>query len=382
MFLRAAGTVCNRQEDSVVPCAIVQEKQVTLKNEINAAADKTFIALIFNGVSQLLQSVTFSSRPLPWYFGAGALALTIWMIAFLIPYVLGEERIASGMGWTNAVFLEQALLLAVLAQIVVKRFLENLRDYIVDKTESAHDLVDLQRWLGYVSSKSRILWLILSFGIFWTSLAAFYDSLLWPVYQGFAVPAMAAIYATVLSLSVYYLILVIDFSCRVGHYQFRLYRFDPVNSDVIARLSHMLNMVAYAAAVGSAIGTIMIVLSGLPRIAVVGVILTGWIPVILLFVGWRSAERRLVTAEKSKTIRELQLEIEAVWQQTDRANQQCIQELTGLQDLHDRVVSTRDSSFGLRSAVTLFNQLILPIIALILSNSDLLWNLTRNWLGA
>jgi hypothetical protein len=47
-----------------------------------------------------------------------------------------------------------------------------------------------------------------------------------------------------------------------------------------------------------------------------------------------------------------------------------VEQLNRLLDLHDRVKATRESTFDARAALTLFNQLMLPILAVLLSNLD------------
>jgi len=168
---------------------------------------------------------------------------------------------------------------------------------------------------------------------------------------------------------VYYLFLYLTLPARLSRYQFKLYAADPSSSEVIDHLSDMLNNVVYIAAVLAAIATLASVLFGLVTLThIIRLVLTGWGPLIALFVINQYTLAKIITKAKWKKLSEIQAKIETLEAEEDIPSEKTLAHLGKLMDYHDRIKATRNSALDLRAGLNFLNSLLLPLLAFVLAN--------------
>lgn len=113
------------------------------------------------------------------------------------------------------------------------------------------------------------------------------------------VPGMlgALAYGIVIGIAVYDVLEVLRLPARISRYHCGLYEFDPINSEIISHLSRTFNYGAFVISVVATAGTLIVALMRTPVLSV-GVVLSGWIPLSILFVSSQRALRKIVTTAR------------------------------------------------------------------------------------
>jgi hypothetical protein len=88
---------------------------------------------------------------------------------------------------------------------------------------------------------------------------------------------------------------------------------------------------------------------------------------------------RLVIRHTAKwqTLNELQAKTSKLRTGANPADKEAMEAINRLMDLHDRVRATRNSTLNLRTGLDFLNQLMLPLLALLLANIDRLLEAVR-----
>jgi len=94
--------------------------------------------------------------------------------------------------------------------------------------------------------------------------------------------------------------------------------------------------------------------------------------IIAVFVLNQSSLSSLVRHAKWKTLNEIQAKVEKLQSAKKFSDQESMDAINRLLDYHDRVNKTRNSALDLRTYLNFINSLLLPLLAFILGNLDLL----------
>jgi len=288
----------------------------------------------------------------------------------------GQGR-ASGLGPRFVVFSSPAFF--IISMVVINQFIHRIfilwRDDLLDITESVTSLEDFENWLE--KARNWRLHLLVTLGgavlggIYMGSIAS--DSAGEFMGYGFV---FGAIFLFVYFYAFVYLILVaILLSARLRRYDLRLFAADPSSSELVSRLSSVLGSIVYFVAVLAAYNTLVSALIGLLLPLGIFVVLVLWLPIIALFVLNQTSLSSIIRRVKWKTLNGIQMKVEKLQSSKNFGNQETMDAMKRLMDYHDRVKATRDSALDFRTYLSFINSLLLPLLAFILGNLDLVLNL-------
>jgi hypothetical protein len=346
------------------------EKREELKRQLAAGAYRTLVDVMLDGTGRLIQKLTRTPEPLPFWYSVVVIALVTLLISFLTSVLLGEFYPLR----REMILFEVSIVGIVLAIVVAGKMyfgilFTTLRDRLLDAIESVTDLADLQRWLAAAFDVKKPLFFGLAFGI----LLGFYSPILFATtrggFLGFGPTILAVITDFQIGVLVYYGFPFLTLLARLSRYQFKLYAADPSSSEVIDHLSDMLSNSVYIAAIFTAIVTLVITLFGMLTLATtIILVLAGWGPLIAIFVINQVALAKIITKAKWKKLNEIQAKIETLEAQVEIPSEKTLAHLTRLMDYHDRIKATRNSALDLRAGLNFLNSLLLPLLAFVLAN--------------
>jgi len=359
------------------------EKREELKRRLAAGEYKTLVDVFLEKFDLLLRKITRQTKPYPIWYITAILSLAVILMHFASIYISGIEIFVRnfyepyGPGGIFATIITEVL--AVTSVVVINQYVHTIftfwRKDVIDATESEVSLDEFDHWLATVCNwRWHLLVIIigaLSGSLYLvTSIAAKLG--LSPNIPSFIVLFTIGLF----SWAFLYLLLVILFlSLRLRSYDLRLFAADPSSSELVLRLSGELSLIVYFVAVYAAFWTLISAwLRFLSSLVLVGLLVV-WLPIIALFVLNQTSLASIVRRAKWKTLNEIQVKVEKLQRSKNFGNQETMDAIKRLMDYHDRVKATRDSALDFRAYLNFINSLLLPLLAFILGNLDLVLKL-------
>jgi ABC-type multidrug transport system fused ATPase/permease subunit len=174
---------------------------------------------------------------------------------------------------------------------------------------------------------------------------------------------------------VYELFVVGLLSVGLRRYDLKLFAADPAGSELISRLSSELTYGVYLVAAFAATITLTMALPGLLPSYGILLVLSYWLALITIFSLNQNSLSSIIRRAKWKTLNEIQAKVEKLQAVENFEDKETMDAINRLLDYHDRVTATRDSMLDFRTYLSLFNSLLLPLLAFILGNLDLVLKL-------
>jgi hypothetical protein len=168
---------------------------------------------------------------------------------------------------------------------------------------------------------------------------------------------------------------VIPLPAMLRRYDLKLFAADPATSELLARLSGELSTFVYFIAFYSAMATLTIVALGTSQASGIVLVLFLWLPIIAMFTLNQTSLSSLVRRAKWKTLNEIQAKVEKLQAVENFEDKETMEAINRLMDYHDRVKATRDSALDFKTYLSFINSLLLPLLAFILGNLDLVFKL-------
>jgi len=272
--------------------------------------------------------------------------------------------------------------LALIANKVnIRAFLNTFRESSLDKMMKSGDVDHLGHWLD----DNFGIWKPLISGVLVGPLLAklLYDSWLQnPEFTNLNVGFQAGVFTTIVLASIqsvwvgYYLYpFYVAFPSRLNRYEFDLYTADPSSSEVVGRLSRLLTYILYVT-----LAFIVQLTAGLTLLGVLSekTLLAGfvfsifvWFPTVILYAAGQYHLSDVITRAKWKMLNELQSKIEALYSKEKIPEKEGLDRLEKLMNYHDRVKATPNSALNFRSSLNFLNSLLLPVLAFVLANLDI-----------
>jgi hypothetical protein len=170
-------------------------------------------------------------------------------------------------------------------------------------------------------------------------------------------------------------------SSRLKTFRYDLNTFTPANSEIISNLTNMLNKIIYFTGSYFAVLT-LVVASGLfgsliNETFALPLNVLGWTIIIVQFIVNRSTVNGIIERERWESLNKIQLQINNIYRAEDLSNKDVSERLLRLADLHERIRSNHAGSFDFKSILSLFSQLMLPLLGLLLGNMDKILNLLK-----
>jgi hypothetical protein len=366
------------------------EKREELKRRLAAGEYKTLVDILLERLDRLIRKITRQSKALPIWFITGIFCFVLTLIAFMAIYVAGD--------WSNIVHLvgligfdQRALVLRMLfnyvfyiaSAVVINQYIGGIfifwRDNMLDVTESVASLEQFEDWLEKVCN-----WR-------WHFLTATIGGLLGGSYVvaivGARLGAFIGYSSTFISIVItiffmaflYLFMMIILLSARLRRYDLKLFAADPSNSELVSRLSGELSFGIYLVALFASIQTLSTGITGfLPTVGILLVVIL-WLPIIAMFVLNQTSLSSILRRAKWKTLNEIQAKVEKLQAMENFEDKETMDAINRLMDYHDRVKATRNSALDLNTTLNFIKSLLLPLLAFILGNLDLVLKLfSRN----
>jgi len=362
------------------------EKREELKRRLAAGEYKTLVDVVLDWVDRLLRKIIRRLNPIPLWSITIILSLASTLLVVIALYVAGEllpTHIAfTQLGFTLGLGVLWLLLINALNitdMIVINYYIHRIFTFwcenILDATRSENSLERFNSWLNITCNRKLHLQVTLIGGIL-LSLFMMIASALRGILFGYGSAFGALIACLIVSATVYLFWLAILLSALLYRYDLKLFPADPSNSELMSRLSGELGFLIYVVAFSGAVGALITALAGeLFQILGIAQILIIWLPLIVIFILNQSSLSSIIRRVKWKTLNEIQMKVEKLQTSKNFGNQESMDAIKRLMDYHDRVKATRDSALDFRTYLSFFNSLLLPLLAFLLGNLDLVLKL-------
>ncbi len=152
------------------------KKRNELKQEITNGMDGLLAGLVFDRVSRLTQRLGGRSNPPSLYYTTAIVAIIILIPGLVATTILEESDKFKKIGLTVSVYLEFSLIALITARINMRRFLENVRDHVIDSIDSVKNLTSLRLWLPKLWTTGKSLSFGLVFGFLVTAVVVKFTS--------------------------------------------------------------------------------------------------------------------------------------------------------------------------------------------------------------
>ena len=245
-------------------------------------------------------------------------------------------------------------------------------DHIIDNIESAKHLEDLKlfcverlgnrKWMLSYALLASIFWSIFTISIFsiynhgFIGLVRSID--IWIF--GFCAPGVG----------LYFIQILIQLPNRLGNYHYKVYELNPAQSEVINHIATLFTRPFLAIAAYLAICTFIISFFSefLWVLAIIVVIF--WIPLIVEFINGQKAINKIISSAKWQALNKIQEQIRKHQEAAKLDVPGSVESLNKLMDLYERVYNTNSFKITARSTLEFLNQLLLPLLAFLISNYD------------
>jgi hypothetical protein len=263
----------------------------------------------------------------------------------------------------------------VLVNQYIGRILVFWNENVLGATESILSLEKFEDWLESVCNRWRHLLVTIIGGIV-VGLYFMATGILRNTSIGYSPIIGIIILSIVISATLYQFWMAMLLSAGLRQYDVHLFSADPSSSELISRLSGELGFFIYIVAFSGTIGALLSALAGeLLQIFGVAQVLGVWLPLIAMFSLNQTSLSSLVRRAKWKTLNEIQAKVEKLQAAENFEAKETIDAINRLLDYHERVNRTRVSALDFRTYLSFINSLLLPLLAFILSNLDLVLKL-------
>jgi hypothetical protein len=347
------------------------EKRTALKHEILANRDKILPTLVLNKIDLALRKILHRETPLPWFYCALVLALISILPTLLARWLLKETAAWRAVGVAETAAVELVVIGFVAFHFVLGFIIKSIDGFLIESIESIDNLNDLQQWLENGWTSWKPVGLAISMAIAWTLISTSWLSFAFGLFVGFGFIFAAIFVGGVLGIALHYLVWVIKLPLHLSGYKYKLHEVDPVHSEVISHLTHMLSGFIYSVATYFALTTMAAVLVGGPAAQVVALILAlGWGIITAQFIVNQRALGKIVSTAKWETLNEIQSEIRVLRTSGKLTEKETTDAINRLMDLHERIRNTQSSPLDVKAGLNFLNQLMLPLLGFMLANLD------------
>jgi len=362
------------------------EKREELKRRLTAGEYKTLVDVLLTWANRIFQKITRRSKPLPIWLITVFLGFIVALIGFAALFVAGKLRPTSNAFERFGLTFESGILLVILIDIFnitsmlllngyIGRVFTFWRDDVLEVTESTESLERFEDWLEKACDR-RLHLVVTLIGSLFLTFCFVAGSMLRGILFSYVSIFGLIIIDIIVSVSIYLLWVAILLPIKLYQYNLKLFPADPSSSEIVARLSSQLGSLVYIIALTGTIGALLTTLAGeLFQVLGVAQALLVWLPLLAIFTLNQSSLSSIIRRVKRKTLKEIQGKVEKLQISKNFGNQETMEAINRLMDYHDRVKATRDSALDFRTYLNFFNSLLLPLLAFVLGNLDLVLKL-------
>lgn len=349
------------------------EKRDEFKRQLTVGEYVTLLELILDGTGRLIQRLLRRQTPVSDWFSALLISILLVLVNSLIAFALGATYALDSEGILLQVW-NAGLCFSILifAKKVNHLIHDTLRESTLGAIESTADLDDLHRrfsafydlrkqWLAGLASGVVL-------GLYSPVVVASIKD--WP--SGVGLTALSAITFFLAGIGCYYASLIFGLPNWLSRYQFKLYTADPSSSEVIQRLSDMMDSILFRVALVFVVFTLGLIYFELltSQTANLFLAVAMWGPLVAIFLSSQQAWRTIITRAKWQTLNEIQAKIEAIKAAQNIAEEETMETVNRLMDYHDRIKAKRNTALDVRGGLNFINSLLLPLLGFVVGNID------------
>ena len=360
--------------------ATLLKRREELKRTLDENNNQTLVDRILDRANRPFRKVTGKQPALSDIIGTLVISLLTMIIGILLMGLLGEfgilQQLARRLGWWMIPLLITSTVSMTVANAFLRRLIVILRDSIVDLAETVETLDDIDSWTRLIYSTKLPLLLGVLGGIMAGGALVYNLNSNLGLSIGIGFTVMVILFAMQSTLFMGALSAILFFAMRMRRYQLALFPSDPGNSEIISTLSRFLSNFVYLFAGYGAFITYGLIATGL-WIVLYSVLPIFWVLIVLIFTINQYSLAQIIQRAKWKTLNAVQTKVENIQQEQVVPNKEARETLLWLLDYHDRVKATRNSALNVQAGFSLFNSLLLPVLAFLLGNLDTILALLR-----
>ncbi|HSG44782.1 MAG TPA: hypothetical protein VLA72_16665 [Anaerolineales bacterium] len=362
------------------------KKRKELRHQLETGEYKTLIDVFLEWFDGLFRKVTRVSKPLGLWIITVLLSLLVVTITLLATYIAGDMAnfsiIVSSWGFglgLGYLLVTLVVILTISTVFIVNQSLKRLMtlwyDHMLDATETIESLYEFENWLDRACN-IRLHLVVTIIGGFLTgylvvlSVGAELGSFI-----GYGISFSSIFVSFFLAAYGYQFLIAINIPAVLRKYELRLFSADPAISELLSRLSGELSFFVYFVAFYAALLTLATIPQGILQNYGIFVVIVLWVPIIAMFALNQTSLSSIVRRAKWKTLNEIQAKVEKLQLAKNFESKEKLDTINRLLDYHERIKGTRNSSLNLRTILSFINSLLLPLLAFILGNLDLVLNL-------
>lgn len=350
---------------------LITENQKDAQSQILLARTKMPPARVLNLIAKVFPRSFSKQRFSYWVLQIIFLNILIVLPGLLVSLLLDEIKI-----WPSNIYsvtswmagIEMAVFGFLLAYLLFQLILKELACYTVYKITAAEDVTSLVYFCN-VSASFKFGYILVG-SLLWTFWSYFSMS----EYPGVGLSLVIAFTGGFVGLSLQSVIWAIALVNRLMEYKYELSKYSPVNSEVVARLSRLLNQVLYLTSIFFVVLTLL-VSSGLfgsqiNRAFAGPLAMVGWGMILVQFIVYRSALTKIAEKEYWLSLNRLHAQMNVIQLSDDLSNKEVSEKFMRLAEVHERIRIDRPKTFDQKSVLNLISQLMLPLLGLILGNIE------------
>jgi len=348
---------------------LIQKRQ-EVREEILALKEQIPSARIFNWLGR-----PFRHHSLGYWLANIVLLHLIQLIpGILIGLVFKDIDILLRVGIQTAFATEFVILGLIGGHFAVRAALDDIAQEIVDHNKSIDDLSKLLGWLTQTWSAKNVLTFAVPFCFFWILLAIGSWSSYLHQFVGFGLSLWYAITGLFAGILLYIPLWFSLLAFNLRNYQYEMNAFSPADSEVINDISNLLNRSIYVlsgvTAVITLIATSSLFAQQIRTVFSLPILTFAWAVILAQFLLARSTLGAITNRGKWQTLNRIREKINTLEATGDLSDKDTAERLFRLADIHKQVIASKTNTFDIKSVSTLFSQLMLPLLGLLLGNID------------
>lgn len=345
-------------------------KRKEVREEILAMKEKIPTAILLNYLGK-----AFKKQSLGYWLSNFIVLNVIALVSWLVIGLALDELLSNQYLWIPGIIaVEEGVSTIFLAHIITLSVFDDITNNIITKINNSEDLDKVTQWFRASWFKRNVFSLIVVWVFAWLSLGPIGFSIVYHNFAGFGFLLTSVIVGSFVGMSFYTVVWVTWLVLNLKNYQYELNAFSPADSEIISNITDMLTKCIYSFAAffacitlintSNLIDSLMRVLFSLPFL------LISWISIIVQFFVTRSTIAKIVNDAKWKTLNKIQKKINVIESTGDLSEKETAEKFMRLADIHRQIMASRTNIFDLKSFSTLFSQLMLPLLGLLLGNLD------------
>jgi len=348
----------------------LESKHKEAKQEILALKEQIPSARIFNQLGKAFKPKTLGY----WLSNIVLLNLILLSPQILIALALKEFEKTIPVLEASITAVETVILGIVVAHIAAQIILDDVANRIIEKIINADDISKMLLWFRKTWSMQNISASALPFCLFWVSLAVGGTSLLLQQFVGFGFTLTAALTGLLAGIALYVPLWTSSMVVNLKDYQYEMNAFSPADSEILSDISEMLMKGIYILAATLTVITLVsassLVNQQLRVTFSLPVLAFAWIVIIAQFLLTRSTLGAITNRAKWKTLNRIRTKINSLEATGDLSDKDTAERLFRLADIHKQIMASKTNTLDWKSFSTLFSQLMLPLLGLLLGNLD------------